>query len=53
MNKKRIFTREDVSEIVRQRVNKLNSRIQELELELFITQFEKELDELARKENGN
>lgn len=53
MNKKRIFTREDVSEIVRQRVNKLNSRIQELELELFITQFEKELNELARKENGN
>lgn len=53
MNKKRIFTREDVSEIVRQRVNKLNKRIQELELELFILKFEKELNELARKENGN
>lgn len=53
MNKERIFTREEVSEIIRQRVNQLNKRIQELELELFIIQFEKELNELARKENGN
>jgi len=53
MNKERIFTREEVSEIIRQRVNQLNKRIQELELELFIIQFEKELNELARRENGN
>lgn len=50
----RLYSRDEVSEIIRQRVNKLNERIQELELDLFIMQFEKELDENVRREqDGN
>lgn len=44
MNDKRLFTREEVTEIVRRRVKKLNERIEELELELFIL---KELNKIA------
>ena len=50
MSDERLFTREEVSEIVRRRVNTLNERIQELELELLIYKIDKELNELARKE---
>lgn len=51
MSDERLFTREEVSEIVRRRVKKLNERIQELELELFIL---KELNEIAgRKRKSN
>lgn len=44
MSDERLFTREEVSQIVRRRVNKLNKRIEELEHELFIL---KELNEIA------
>lgn len=47
MSEERLYTREEVSEIVRQRVKKLNERIQELELELLIYKIDKELNEIA------
>lgn len=50
MSDERLFTREEVSEIVRRRVNKLNKRIEELELELLILKFGKELNEIAERE---
>jgi len=37
-----LFTKDDVSQIVRQRVNKLNERIHELEIELEILKLDKE-----------
>ena len=42
------FTREDVSEIVRQRVNKLNEHIEALELEN--TLLRKELERYERRD---
>lgn len=50
MSDERLFTREEVSEIVRRRVNKLNKRIEELELELLILKFGKELNEIVERE---
>ncbi|MBP1913245.1 hypothetical protein J2Z23_000177 [Lederbergia galactosidilyticus] len=50
---KETFTREEVSQIVRQRVNKLNERVQELELELIILKLDKELADYERKTDGN
>lgn len=50
---KETFTREEVSQIVRQRVNKLNERIQELELEVIILKIDKELADYERKSDGN
>ena len=44
MSEERLFTREEVSEIVRRRVNKLTKRIEELEHELFML---KELNEIV------
>ena len=53
MSDERLYSKEEVSFIVRDRVKRLNKRIEELELENSILRTEKELDELARKENGN
>lgn len=50
---KETFTREEVSQIVRQRVNKLNERVQELELELIILKLDKELADYERESDGN
>lgn len=44
MRDESLFTREEVSEIVRRRVNKLTKRIEELEHELFML---KELNKIA------
>ncbi|MDY0409965.1 hypothetical protein ACFFIS_04755 [Virgibacillus soli] len=52
MTKERLFTREEVSQLISTRVNKLNERIKELELELFIMQFEKEMSDIARNERA-
>lgn len=51
----RKFTRDDVSEIVRQRVNKLNRLIEELESENAILRKEIEIYERREKaaKNGN
>lgn len=54
MSEERLFTREEVTEIVRRRVKKLNERIEELELELLIYKIDKELNEIAgRKRKSN
>lgn len=50
---KETFTREEVSQIVRQRVNKLNERVQELELEVIILKIDKELADYERESDGN
>ncbi|GIN58094.1 hypothetical protein J8TS2_24130 [Lederbergia ruris] len=50
---KETFTREEVSQIVRQRVNKLNERIHELEIELEILKLDKELIDYERDHDGN
>lgn len=39
----RMYTKQEVSKIVRDRVNKLNERIEQLELELSILKIEREL----------
>ncbi|MBM7717252.1 hypothetical protein JOC94_004277 [Bacillus thermophilus] len=48
-----LFTKDDVSQIVRQRVNKLNERIHELEIELEILKLDKERADYERKSDGN
>lgn len=53
MRDERLFTREEVTEIVRRRVNKLNKRIEELELELFILKELNEIDGEARARKTN
>lgn len=49
----RLYTKDDVSQIVRQRVNKLNERIHELELKIEILELDKELADYERKSDGN
>jgi len=50
----RLFTKHDVSEIVRQRVKGLNERIQELEIEVIILQLENEIKkEMTNYERKN
>lgn len=48
MSKERLYTKQEVSLIVRDRVKRLNKRVEALELELSILRAEKE----AKKENG-
>lgn len=48
-----LFTKDDVSQIVSQRVNKLNERIHELEIELEILKLDKELADYERESDGN
>lgn len=51
----RLYTKHDVSEIVRRRIAGLNERIAELELELIISQFnneiQREMTEYGRTNN--
>ncbi|WP_340083811.1 hypothetical protein MHB50_11340 [Siminovitchia sp. FSL H7-0308] len=49
----RLYTKDDVSQIVRQRVNKLNERIHELEIELEVLKLDKEMIDYERKSDGN
>jgi DNA-dependent RNA polymerase auxiliary subunit epsilon len=49
----RLYTKDDVSQIVRQRVNKLNERIHELEIELEILKLDKELIDYERESDRN
>lgn len=46
MSNERLFTREEVSKIVRNRVNKLNAQIEQLELDNAILRLNERMSEL-------
>lgn len=46
-NDERLFTKAEVSAIVRRRVNKLNARIDELELELVIQNLKNNKEQMS------
>ena len=53
MSDERLYTKEEVSLIVRDRVKRLNKRIDALELENSILRTEKELNGFVREQDGN
>lgn len=53
MSNERLYTKEEVSLIVRDRVAGLNERIESLELALSLLRLEKELLENERKQDRN